>query len=64
MTSFLKNPLFIKPSALRDMDEIFKDAGIHLSENQIWDDFFLEQIEVTAEQYDSVSKNTSILVIF
>lgn len=46
------------------MDEIFKDAGIHLSENQIWDDFFLEQIEVTAEQYDSVSKNTSILVIF
>ncbi|MCV2442268.1 hypothetical protein [Acinetobacter bereziniae] len=46
------------------MNDLFKDAGIYLSEHQIWDDLNLEQIEVTDEQYDLISNKISISLIF
>ncbi|NUG09308.1 hypothetical protein HUN34_18990, partial [Acinetobacter bereziniae] len=49
MIGFLENQLSLKQSTLRDMDDLFKDAGIYLSKHQIWDDLNLEQIEVTDE---------------
>jgi hypothetical protein len=64
MTRFLENQLSIKQTALIDMEELFREAGIQLSQNQIWDDLNLEQIEVTDEQYDFASNKISIFLIF
>lgn len=64
MIGFLDNQLSIKQSDLRDMDDLFKDAGIYLSKHQIWDDLNLEQIEVTGEQYDLISNKISIFLNF
>lgn len=65
MIGFLENQLSLKQSTLRDMDNLFKDAGIYLSEHQIWDDLNLEQIEViiALSKHDLLDNAVDLILI-
>lgn len=65
MIGFLENQLSLKQSALGDMDNLFKDAGIYLSKHQIWDDLNLEQIEViiALSKHDLLDKAVDLILI-